>query len=180
MEPCPECYGKPKDGDAGCLACRWLGSCRVYARLPPAEPRPLPRHVSYEAMTGGEGLGAAESPAEILAEAEERSAKVFSVDDLAVLTRLLLSLDDYELRIMLQVVRGRHTSLASLARVFGVTRQAMHRKLADACWRHPELAALLEAHLRRCRRVLACRKARPNQRVTDDRQMTFDFGRTTP
>ena len=176
MDPCPECYGKPKDGDAGCLACRWLGSCRVFARLPPAEPRPLPRHVSYEAMTGGEGLGAVEAPSESLADAEEKSAKVFSVDDLTVLTRLLLSLDDYELKIMQHIVHGRHTSLESLARVLGVSKQAMHRKLSDACYRHPELAALLGAHLRRCRRVLACRKARPNQRgVTDERQLTFRF-----
>lgn len=174
MEPCPECYGKPKE-DAACKECRWLASCRVYASLPPAEPRPLPRHVSYEAMTGSTGLPV-EDPGLAAQMDDGDGAAAFSVDDMAVLVRLLLSLDDYELEILMRVVHGRYASLSELARVFGVSKQAMHRKLTDACAAHPELASLLGAHLRRCRRVLECRKARPNQRgVKDKRQLTFGF-----
>lgn len=178
MDTCPECYGKPRD-DATCLACGWLASCRVYANLPPADPKPLSRHVSYEALTGGDGLPGCDEirRGDNGDDDGDDGRKVFSVDDMAVLVRLLLTLDDYELRIMQQVIHGRYTSLSELARVFGISKQAMHRKLTDACAAHPQLASLLGVHLRRCRRILECRKARPNQRRTEDaRQLTLDLG----
>ncbi len=178
MDNCPSCYGKPKE-DATCQGCEWLASCRVYASLPPADPKPLSRHVSYEAMAGADGMAAGDGRKGGICDGDD-GRKVFSVDDLAVLVNLLLSLDDYELEILMRVVHGRYASLSELARVFGISKQAMHRKLADACYRHPELASMLGVHLRRCRRILECRKARPSQRRTnkDKRQLTFGFDNT--
>ena len=173
MDDCPKCFGRPRD-DAECSRCQWHGSCVVFSTLPSPEPRRLSGHVSYEALTRGEGLEAVDSG--ISDDGEDGGRPVFSVDDMAVMVRLLLSLDDYELQIMENVVHGRFCSLSELSRVFGVSKQAMHRKLSDSCFRHPQLASLLGVHLRRCRRVLQCRKARPNQRnVRDERQMEFDF-----
>ena len=89
----------------------------------------------------------------------------------------LLDVDNYTAELASSVLHGGAATASDLAREFGVTRQAIHRKLVDCCTRHPELRKLFITRLFRCRRILsdsARLKAR-KERNEDESQMEFEF-----
>lgn len=79
--------------------------------------------------------------------------------ELAELLRYLLHLDDYTLGVLAELIApsattARAATVAELARIHGISRQGMHRKMLAIAKESPELAGLLQLT------VLKLRKSR--------------------
>ena len=155
----PKCFGdKAKAGRlAECKACRFADGCRWYSDNPPpkhAYGRDSRSHLAT--LDIYEGEEAAVSP--VFGEGDEADdygAPYFSRADLESLLHFLLyEVDAYSLSAALVMLRGGHAgNVSSVARVFGVGREAMRRKLEDTCRKYPALAKMLEGAMARCARL---------------------------
>lgn len=125
-----DCFGKRQKGGEKCRGCEFGESCSLYARTEKSMNRPL-GHVSLDKME------------HLVGDGQDRVApKPGSREELLDFLRFLSKLDEYTLGIVLEVVDNPDRSVAALARLRGVSRQALHRKMLDACRKTPETAGL--------------------------------------
>lgn len=102
-------------------------------------------------------------------------------DDVRMVMEFLLDIDNYSAELLSAVLHGDCTTTSDLARKFGVSRQAIHRKIVDCCTEHPELRRLFITRLYRCRRLLTDSRRLTAQRekrvaaAENDLQGRFDF-----
>lgn len=99
--------------------------------------------------------------------------------DLAGFLRFLLFLDDYTLGILAEIIapsqsHAKRYSVADLARIHGISRQGMHRKVLDVARKSPELASLLRMTVKK---IQKCRHefTAPRRQVIPAGQMEFRF-----
>jgi len=158
-----ECFGVLKFCDKRvpeCSQCRYVPACRYAAHSKSLQKDPNSRsgHVSYEQYAYSGDVADRFSPAGF----DERNGTeepIYTTNDLTQLLSFFLSVDDYSLAAMAQILRERTVTAADLGRFFGVSRQAAHQKLIRSCEKHPELNALIMGTLYRCKRVLSGRNA---------------------
>ncbi len=177
-----ECFGDT--GRAGklerCSACQFFDSCMLCADNPDSTVNSrLSRTVSYDKV--------AERAEEIADDGQEETPRArrptFGWEDVRKVVQWLLSMDDYTVDVLARLCEGEYDSASALAKAMGVRRQAIHRKLVDACAEHPELSDTLRQYLPKCRRIMEHRKTRRNRqtsrpqqtRAGDGRQMEFKF-----
>lgn len=86
-------------------------------------------------------------------------------DDLLAILAFLSRVDDYTLDVLSSVLGGDARTSSGIAREMGVSRQAVHRKLAWAVEHYPELRPLLNVYLRRCQRIVSARQERREARA---------------
>ncbi len=155
---CPECFGNRsrREKEPGCAVCEYSDSCRVCCEDDDSRINRRSGHVSYDRYCYSREI-AQEAPAvEEISVAEPQ----YTSDDLLQLLEFMLRIDDYSLDILSQVLAGNLNTASEVAKSFGVSRQAIHRKLVDSCTLHPELRKIFQAHLYRCRRILQDRDRR--------------------
>lgn len=140
MNGAPDCWGK---FNADCV-CEYSEACRLFTETEPAMTRPI----------GGQDYDDVADWAEDLAdhdhtpgcEPEEPEAAT-TAPDLAGFLNFILHLDDYTLGILAEIIApsriGKRYSVADLARIHGISRQGMHRKMLDVARKSPELCSLL-------------------------------------
>ena len=156
MDDCPKCFASQGAGRLeGCPACPYAESCRFCAENPdPGPGRYSKGHgVSVERYQWSQEI--ATPPDEPDEEADETEAAAnaprYSVREVEELLRFLLrGVDDYSLAVVIAALREGHATAAGLARSFGVSREAMHRKLVDIARRFPQLRGTLLLTLQRC------------------------------
>ena len=171
-DDCPECYGNPeKCGKIeACPQCEYLESCKFFIKTEPEMEKRI-GGVSYERYSYSEDI--AEKPK------EQSDSKTDS--EVLRIMEFLLDVDNYTAELVSEVLHGDCNSSSDLAKKFGVSRQAIHRKLIDCCTEHPELRKLFITRLTRCRRVLTDseRLRKQNERLEEkkrsDEQMEFQF-----
>lgn len=173
MNDAPECWGK---FHAGCV-CKYSAACKYCTESGNAEIRPL----------GGQDYNSVEGWAPDLADYDhipgesEEEREEETAYDLAGFLNYILHLDDYTLGILAEIIAptqyGKRYTVADLARIHGISRQGMHRKMVDIARSSPELSSLLAITLRKIRRARqkftspCIRKKNPD----DDEQMKFGF-----
>ncbi len=155
MRDAPECWGKFAEG-ADCPDCLYAAACRLFTETEPA----------MNAAVGGQDYDSVEDWAEDLAdhshtpgmepEHAEDDAPAGSLD-LAGFLMFLLRLDDYTLGILAEIIApsqtGRRCSVADLARIHGISRQGMHRKVLDVARKSPELCSLLRMTVKKIQKA---------------------------
>lgn len=154
MEQAPECWGK---FDQCGRLCEFAAACRLCTETESRMDRALggqefdsvaewaPDLADYQHIPGEEQ----EEPEPLTAE--------HNAADFAGFLNFLLHLDNYTLGILAEIIapsreRKRFT-VAELARLHGISRQGMHRKLLDTARKSPELASLLAMTVRKIRRA---------------------------
>lgn len=159
MEDCPECYGKKDLSNkiAECPSCEFLKSCIYYCKEDDKKMNRGSGHVSFENYSYSHEI--ADQPAEIEDEPDENEAPAsdrkgkYTDQDMLRLMEFMFRIDDYSLAIIEKVLNRNLITASDAARVFKVSRQAIHRKLLDSCRKNPELRNLLHANLYRCKRL---------------------------
>lgn len=147
MNDAPVCWGK---FHIGCI-CEYSAACQYYTESENMEIRPL----------GGQDYNSVEDWAPDLADynhipgnsEEEQEGEI--AYDLAGFLNYILHLDDYTLGILAEIIaptqHGKRYTVADLARIHGISRQGMHRKMVDIARKSPELSSLLAITLRKIR-----------------------------
>lgn len=156
---CPQCFGIASSCGQlpACTTCQYQESCRYCADNPaPGHSRRDTRghHVSFEHYQYASEIAAEDKPP---FDEPEQQAKaeydrpIYSNADLQHLLEFMLrGVDDYSLAIVECVLREEHTTASQVAKAFGVSREAMHRKLIDSCKQYPYLRDTLRCALYRC------------------------------
>ena len=144
-----KCYGKYGSLET-CGSCPYADSCRYSTE-----------HPFSETYLGGQNIddvaGFAEDLADhrtpdtdlLAAEAAEEPAAQATPAGLLGMLNYLAHLDDNTLAILLEIIaptnhsKTRRLTVAEIARVRGVSRQAVHRKTLDMVIKYPELKSLL-------------------------------------
>lgn len=173
---CPECFGKQsKSGKtAGCRQCEYAESCRFCAEDDGSGCDRRLGHVSYERYSYSRDVAAAP-------EDQDAAPETKKDDDVRRVMEFLLDIDNYSAELLSAVLHGDCATTSDLARKFGVSRQAIHRKIVDCCTEHPELRRLFITRLYRCRRLLTDSRRLTAQRekhaaaAENDLQGRFDF-----
>ena len=163
MEHAPTCFGVTPMADPACGKCEFQESCRYYhATAPAMESRS--GMVSFEEIDGWMAETAdydhipgcePEVPPKRSRRIPEGEAVPPELRGLGEMLRFMLSLDDYTLGILAEVIvpgdprPGAGRSISDLARLHRCSRQAMHRKALAAVRHHPELAGLFRLTLRK-------------------------------
>lgn len=175
-----ECFGVgPKD--ERCEDCEYRQACDVCLKMPDKKINLRMKGVSYDRFSfSSEVASEDDTPFEKMAKREQDEARLadeqFSIDDLKQVVEFLLRVDDYSYAILSEIVMENHTTASGVARKFGVSRQAMHRKIRDACVKYPELRQMLQIHLHRCRRITRGIKTTGKRRGgVSEKQQEFDF-----
>lgn len=176
MNDAPSCWGKYKAESACCVSCEYAAACRYCTETEPAMNRPV----------GGQDYDSVSEWAPDLAdydhtpgcEPEEPEAAT-AAPDLAGFLNFILHLDDYTLGILAELIAptrsgiGRY-SVAELARLHGISRQGMHRKVLDVARKSPELAGLLAMSVKKIQKARRDFTA-PRRRSRDERQPELPF-----
>lgn len=151
MDDTPACWEKYNTKSSQCESCPFAAACRLCSQTAASINRPV----------GGQNYDAVAAWASDLAdyshipgESKHPSRNENTRAALAKLLRFLLRIDDYTLGIVAELLNNeQHYSVADLARIRGISRQGMHRKLLDATRKHPELAALFAMTVKKIRRA---------------------------
>lgn len=162
---CPDCFGKPsKSGKlARCSSCEFRSSCDFCAKDDGSSCDRRLGHVSYDRYSYSK---------EVAADGKQSSGSASDGDSETLqVMEFLLDLDNYTAELLHEVLHGGCATASDLARKFGVSRQAIHRKIVDCCTLHPELRQLFISRLYRCRRVLKDSKRLTANKETDHIQM---------
>ena len=175
-DDCPKCYGNPDSYRKlpDCEKCEYVESCGLFVRTEPDMEKRI-GGVSFERYSYSEDI--AEKPHN---EPEEPEGHASDSEVLRIM-EFLLDVDNYSAELASEVLHGNCTSSSDLAKRFGVSRQAIHRKLIDCCTEHPELRKLFITRLTRCRRILTDsdrlkkQDELKRQKRLADEQMEFDF-----
>ena len=173
MNDAPKCFAANPLENPECERCEFLAACRYCRATEPAmESRSgmvsfeeiegwLPEVADFDHIPGCEEEDEESAASERPRRKNPREPLPAGLDDLGSLLRFLLSLDDYTLGILAEVIvpddsrPGAGRTIADLARLHRCSRQAMHRKALGAVRRHPELAGLFRLTLRKIGRSRA-------------------------
>lgn len=151
MEQAPECWGK---FDQCGRKCEFAAACRLCTETESRIDRPV----------GGQDFDSVAEWAPDLAdyrhipgEEPEEEQEPRNTADFAGFLNFLLHLDNYTLGILAELIaptqEKRRFTASELARIHGISRQGMHRKLLDTARKSPELASLLAMTVRKIRRA---------------------------
>ena len=155
MDDCPECFGKPQKvgKQDSCMSCEFRGSCEFCANDDGSGCDRRLGHVSYDRYSYSEE---AASPAGNQKDDSNPVGPPDNIEDAGTLRvmEFLLDLDNYTAELLHEVLHGGCSTASDLARKFGVSRQAIHRKIIDCCTLHPQLRQLFISRLYRCRRIM--------------------------
>ncbi len=173
MDDCPSCFENTKlfDKQPQCKSCEFYRSCAYCVKNPGSKCETRLGMVSYDEFSYNSEVA---TPPANHEKRHDRTRPVYSLDDMQHLLEFFLRIDDYSLAIVLSVLNDNMMNASQAARVFKVSRQAIHRKLVDSCAKHPELAGLLRANLYRCKRLSEITQEDKNLQPTDN-QMEFEF-----
>jgi hypothetical protein len=171
MNDCPECYGKPEYGGKlpGCAKCEYNESCLYFISTAGCDK--TSGHVSFEAVSYSKKV-AQQSDAGAIFSAVESSGD----GQVLQILEFLLDVDNYTAELISAVLHNDCRTTADLGKKFGVSRQAIHRKLQDCCTEHPQLRKLFYTRLYNCRRILTdsdrlTRQRERKQQKKDENQM---------
>lgn len=153
MNEAPHCWKNYREISGECRNCAYAEACRLCAATEARMRRPL----------GGQEFDGAANWAEELADCdhipgmETVSAREPVPPELAEMLRYLLHLDDYTLGVLAELIAPsataeRAATVAELARIHGISRQGMHRKMLAIAKESPELAGLLQLTVLKLRR----------------------------
>lgn len=180
-QECPECFGRFQEGKSACAECPYPESCRFYRDNPPPKD-PYARfsrghYASIDQYGYSEELATDfELPDEGNGEPQEDETPLTREDLKSLLHFLLYAIDEYTLAIVLEMLRTGQRDTVELAKAFGVSKQAMHRKIQDMATAYPELRSMLELTMRKCaslaspeaRRSIAGRNPHNRESKADD------------
>lgn len=176
MHAAPECWGKfDKCGQP----CEYAEACRLCTETEPAMNRPIYGQ-DYDSVAGWAPDLADYShiPGDVPEEAEEPTPATQTSADLAGFLNFILHLDDYTLGILAEIIapsrEAKRYSVAEIARIHGISRQGMHRKMLDVARKSPELATLLAMTVKKIRRARREFTA-PRHKISSSGQMEFHF-----
>ena len=165
MNDAPRCFAATPMETPECGECEFQAACR-YCRATEPAMESRSGMVSFEEVEAWM-VEAADFDHIPGCEAEDsapkhsrRSSAALSplpseLNGLGEMLRFMLSLDDYTLGILAEVIvpddsrPGAGRTIADLARLHRCSRQAMHRKALASVRRHPELAGLFQLTLRK-------------------------------
>ena len=151
---CPECFGKPSQSGKldRCPSCEFTASCEFCAKDDGSGCDRRSGHVSYDRYSYSRETAVPASDVDDDVLSSPRNGN----DDAETLQvmEFLLDLDNYTAELLHEVLHGNCATASDLARKFGVSRQAIHRKIVDCCTLHPELRKLFITRLYRCRRMM--------------------------
>ena len=133
--------------DPECYLCEYTRACHWAANAPKPDTRSA--LVSYENFSYSAEVATAAA-----IEDDPDDTPEYSRRDFAELLSFLLRMDEYTLKLASDALTGNVTSVSELARLQGVSRQAMHQKMARAVKQYPEIKELLLGNLFRCRRIM--------------------------
>ena len=184
MNDAPKCFGAAPTETPECGKCEFLAACRYCRATEPAMESHsgmvsfeeidgwLPEVADFDHIPGCEEEAEDPAPARSLRRSDSDRSGSPDLDGLGTMLRFMLSLDDYTLGILAEVIvpddsrPGGGRTIADLARLHRCSRQAMHRKALGAVRRHPELAGLFRLTLRKIGRGRAAfRKNGTSHRV---------------
>lgn len=188
----PICFGKPAKcrKTPQCAECVYVASCAWYCDNPP--PKRFARsstghHVSMERYQYAEEVAAVPDDAASVYDADTaddyNTRPIYTNADMQYMLEFLLrEVDDYTLAVVECVLREGHTTASQVAKAFGVSREAMHRKLVDSCQQYPALREVLRGALYRCKALadadnrsnITGRRARPAKPKNSQMEFTFN------
>lgn len=144
---CPECFGKKNANGklAECATCQYFDSCQYCSEHDSNDCDKRSGHVSYERYNFSKET--ADAPADV-DETVDNDSSVRRVME------FLLDIDNYTAELLHEVLHGNCDTTSALAKKFGISRQAVHRKIVDCCTLYPELRKLFVTRLYRCRRIM--------------------------
>ena len=164
MNDAPKCFAVSPMGTPECGSCEFREACR-YCRATEPAMESRSGMVSFEEVESWmteiadfdhiPGCEEDVPPARRSRRNAPGSPPPPELNGLGELLRFMLSLDDYTLGFLAEVIvpddsrPGAGRSIADLARLHRCSRQAMHRKALAAVRRHPELAGLFQLTLRK-------------------------------
>ena len=150
---CPECFGKPQKigKQDSCRSCEFRESCEFCSKDDGSGCDRRLGHVSYERYSYSKET--ASSVGELPDDSPKSVSNIEDAGTLRVM-EFLLDLDNYTAELLHEVLHGGCATASDLARKFGVSRQAIHRKIIDCCTLHPQLRQLFISRLYRCRRIM--------------------------
>ena len=176
MNTCPECFGKAaKSGKLEtCPPCEFRESCAFCAADDGSSCDRRLGHVSYDRYAySREAAAPAVEPA-----AEPAPAPASGDAETLRVMEFLMDLDNYTAELLHEVLYGGCSTTSDLAKKFGVSRQAIHRKIIDCCTLHPELRQLFITRLYRCRRILSdsdrLKKLKGRRENPDQMELEFE------
>ncbi len=187
MNDAPCCWGKYKAESVCCVSCEYAAACRYCTETEPAMNRPVggqdydsvsewaPDLADYDHTPGDEP----EEPEAATAGYARQCPSGGRAEELASFLNFILHLDDYTLGILAELIAptrsgiGRY-SVAELARLHGISRQGMHRKVLDVARKSPELAGLLAMSVKKIQKARRDFTA-PCRRSRDERQPELPF-----
>lgn len=146
-----KCFGHYISGDTsrGCKDCEYLTACQIYTET---EGRMEQRsyNQSYDEIAEyAIDIADTEHAPDLLAIENDTVSETEDSNEalkLADILHFILYLDDYDLGIVREIIAPSTTknlSVAELARMRNISRQAMHRKILDLARKNPMLRDLL-------------------------------------
>lgn len=175
METGPDCYGKRETcgNTENCPSCEFLESCRYFTRHDDKKINRGSGHVSFERYSYSSEIAdrPAESEEELFDSSPESGSGKYTDQDMIRLMEFMLRIDDYSLSLVENVISRNIITASDAARVYKVSRQAVHRKLLDSCRKYPELRMLFRASLYRCKRLRDDIDSPPRQQNQNLQQM---------
>lgn len=170
MNDAPDCWGK---FNADCV-CEYSEACRLFTETEPSMNRPMygqdydevgewaPDLADYDHTPGSEPEEpeAATTAPEWQGAAAEYARQCPSggrTEELAAFLNFILHLDNYTLGILAELIapsqEAKRYTVADLARLHGISRQGMHRKVLDVARKSPELRSLLRMSVKKIQKA---------------------------
>ena len=177
---CPDCYGSASSGKTErCQTCEYKDSCEYFANSQASVSDRTSGQVCFENISYSAKVA---QPAQQSDICSELSASDSDTGSVLKIMEFLLDVDNYTAELISAVLHGNCNTTADLGAKFGVSRQAIHRKIVDCCTEHPELRKLFYTRLYNCRRLLTDstrlqrQKEKAAQRAMKNKnQMEFEF-----
>jgi hypothetical protein len=154
MNDCPSCFATQECGRIPeCTMCEFTESCRYCFENDGDKCDRTSGHVSFENYDYSEETAETAEGVYSFDNSSRKTDPRYTDEDLLKLMEFMLRIDDYSLGIVESVINGNLMTVSDAARVFKVSRQAMHRKILDSVRKHPELKNLFRANLYRCKKL---------------------------
>lgn len=160
---CPECFGKKNGKLDDCSTCQYFESCQYCSEHDSNDCDKRSGHVSYDRYSFSKET--ANEPAEA-DDSEDLSTSGNDNYALRQVMEFLLDIDNYTAELLHEVLHGDCDTTSALAKKFGISRQAVHRKIVDTCTLYPQLRGLFISRLYRCRRIMTNSARLEKQKAT--------------
>ncbi len=151
-EECPPCFGKKSSHGKldNCSTCQFFESCKYCCVHDGSECDKRSGHVSYERYSFSKET--ASKPDDNTDKDESYTHE--NDGSIRQVMEFLLDIDNYTAELLHEVLHGDCDTTSKIARKFGISRQAVHRKIVDTCTLYPQLRSLFITRLYRCRRIM--------------------------